>query len=66
MLDLKVGHHCELGALFDLEGMLFERLLAARRREVDGNWRAARGLHGQGEDDTDSRVAGVGEVFAAT
>lgn len=64
MLDLELGAHGELGALLDLEGLVLERLLAARGRELDGDGIAAGRVHGQGEDDADSGVIGVGEIGA--
>lgn len=65
VLDLELGAHGELGALLDLEGLVFERLLTARGGELDGDGIAAGRAHGQGEDDADSGVAGVGEIGAA-
>lgn len=65
MLDLELCAHGELGTLLDLEGLVLERLLAAGSREVDGDGVAAGRVHGQGEDDADSGVAGIGDACAA-
>lgn len=65
VLDLEGGAHGELGALLDLEGLVLEALLAARPGEVDRDGGAAGGVHGQGEDDADAGVVGVGDAGAA-
>lgn len=65
VLDAEGGGHGELCALLDLEGLVLEGALAPGRGEVDGNWAAAGRVHGQGLDDADAGVAGVGEVLAA-
>jgi hypothetical protein len=65
MLDLELGHHGKLGVLLDPEGLVLEGVLATGCREVDGHRIAAGGLHGQGEDDADAGVAGIGQVIAA-
>lgn len=65
VLDLELGAHGELGALLDLEGLVLERLLAAGSGQVDGDGIAVGRAHGQGEDDADSGVAGIGEIGAA-
>lgn len=65
VLDLELGDHGELGVLLDSERAVLESGLAARSGQVDGDGLAAGGLHGQGEDDADSGVVGVGDVLAA-
>jgi len=64
MLHLELGRHGEFRAFLDLERVVFEGLLGARRREVDGHGVAADGVHAKGDDDAVSRVVGVGEVFS--
>lgn len=65
VLDLELGAHGELGTLLDLERVLLEGLFAAGDREVNGDGVAARSLHGEGVDDADTGVVGVGDVLAA-
>lgn len=66
MLDLEGGTHGELGTLLDLEGLVLEGLLAAGGGEVDCDGVAAGGLHGQGLDDADAGVVGVGDGVASS
>lgn len=66
MLDLELGAHGKLGTFLDLEGLVLEALLAAWRGEVNRDGWAARRVHGEGEDDADARVVGVGDVLAVT
>ena len=65
VLDLELGAHGELGALLDLEGLVLEGGLAAGVGEVDGDGVTAGRVHGEGENDADAGVRGVGEVLAA-
>lgn len=65
VLDAEGGGHGELCAFLDLEGLVLEGVLAPGRGEVDGDWGAAGRVHGQGLDNADARVVGVGEVVAA-
>jgi hypothetical protein len=62
VLNLELGAHGELGTLLDVEGLVLEGGLASRGREIDGDGRTARGVHGQGENDADSGVVGVGDI----
>lgn len=48
--------HAELRALFDGEGLRFQRLNRAGGGQVDGDVRAALDLEGQGADDAASLV----------
>lgn len=64
VLDFKSSAHGELGTLLDLEGLIFEALFASGCREVNGDRIASSRVHGESEDDADSRVFGVGDVFA--
>lgn len=65
VLDLELGSHGELGSLLDLEGLVLERGFAAWCGEVDGDGVAAGGIHGEGLDDANAGVVGIGKVFAA-
>jgi hypothetical protein len=65
VLDFELGAHGELGTLLDLEGLVLEGRLASRLGEIDGDGRTASRLHGEGEDDADSGVVGVGDGGAA-
>lgn len=65
VLDLELGAHGELGALLDGKGLVLEGGLAARGGQVNGDGRATRRVHGEGEDDADAAVVGVGNVLAA-
>lgn len=62
VLDLELGAHGELGTLLDVERLILEGGLASGGREIDGDGRAARRVHGQGENNADSGVVGVGDV----
>ena len=64
VLNFKLGAHGELGALLDLEWLVFEAIFASRSRQIDGDGIATGGIHGQRQDDTDTRIVGVGDVFA--
>jgi hypothetical protein len=66
VLDLELGAHGELGVLLDLEGLVLERLLAARLGEVDGDGVPAGRVHGQGQDDAHTGVIGVRDRGAAS
>jgi hypothetical protein len=65
VLNLELCAHGEFGTLLDVEGLVLEGGLAARGRKVDGDRRASRRVHCQGENDTDSGVVGVGDVGTA-
>jgi hypothetical protein len=59
MLDLELRCHAELGTLLDLERLVLESGFRAFCGEINGDWWAAFGVHGQGEDDTVARVIGI-------
>lgn len=65
VLDLELGAHGELGTLLNVKGLVLESGLTTRGREVDGDRRASRRVHCQGENDTDSGVVGIGDVGTA-
>ena len=65
VLDLELGAHGELGTLLDLEWVVLEGRLAALLREVDGHGVTAVRVHGEGEDDANAGIGGVGDIFAA-
>lgn len=66
VLHLELGRHGELGAFLDLEGLVLQGGLASGGGEVDRDGRAAGGVHGQGQDNADPGVIGVGNILAAT
>lgn len=47
VLDLELGAHGELGTLLDVERLVLEGGLASGGREIDGDGRATRRVHGQ-------------------
>lgn len=66
VLDFESSAHGELGTLLDPEGLIFETVLASGGGEIDGDGIASSGIHGEGEDDADAGVVGVGYVFSIT
>lgn len=65
MLDLELSSHAELSALLDLEWLVLERLLRSLLREINGDWRTALRVHGQGEDDADAGVVWIRDGLSA-
>jgi hypothetical protein len=59
MLDLELRCHAELGTLLDLERLVLESGFRAFFGEINGDGWAAFGVHGQGEDDTVTRIIGI-------
>lgn len=65
VLDAELRLHGELGSLLDAEGVVLEGLQSTGSGEVNADGIAARGVHGEREDDALARVAWVGEVLPA-
>jgi hypothetical protein len=61
MLDSKLRRHGERRALLNLEWLVLESSLGALGAKIDGYWWATLRVHGQGEDDADPGIVGVGD-----
>lgn len=66
MLNLEGDNHGEFGALLDLERVVLKSGLATRLRDIDGDRRAVRRLHGQRLNNADTLVIGIREILATT
>lgn len=64
VLDFELSAHGESGTLLDLERLVFETVFASRGGKIDRDGVASRRIHGESLDDTDTRIVGVGNVFA--
>lgn len=64
VLDFELSAHGESGTLLDLERLVFEAVFASRGGEVNRNGIASGRIHGESLNDTDTRIVGVGNVFA--
>lgn len=66
MLDLEFRRHSKLNALLNLKRLILEGALGTLGAEVDGYRGSTIAIHGEGEDDTDAGVVGVGDGLATT
>lgn len=64
VLNLELGRHGEFHTFLDFEWLVLQRCLGAFLAKVDGHWRSSLTVHGQGEDDADSWIRWVGNIFA--